>query len=307
MVGKSIGLNGGLDPQLILQMWNWDELFGGTPFTHPGAFFGAAHGGDSMTRLDATSFAKGGGKSGGGGGGGGGVLATYHAGSADGELGYDIRIDFKGSGWTAALQSAFTTAADYFTAVITADIGGGGFYRRTYVDDLYITAELKAIDGTGGILGQSGPNAVWTATELTAMGKIEFDSADALNYLGQGLWDDIVTHELMHVLGFGSLWNYGENPLVVNDPNPSNSDQYIGANGLAAYNEQFGPGASFIPVENDGGSGTAGAHWDEAALGNELITGYIESSNYLSSFSLMSLADLGYTVQPQPYYGNLVA
>jgi hypothetical protein len=30
------------------------------------------------------------------------------------------------------------------------------------------------------------------------------------------------------------------------------------------------------------------------------MTGYINSSNYLSKFSVMSLADLGYTVDYQP-------
>ena len=34
------------------------------------------------------------------------------------------------------------------------------------------------------------------------------------------------------------------------------------------------------------------------------MTPYINGSNYLSSFSLMSLADLGYNVQPLPWSGN---
>src|SRR5439155_11965266 len=110
--------------------------------------------------------------------------------------------------------TAFKNAADYLTTAVTDDIGGDGLYRGKFVDDLYVSAEVKAIDGPGGILGQSGPTAVWTATELTAVGQMQFDVADAANYLGQGLWDDIVTHEMMHVLGFGSLWNYGADPLV---------------------------------------------------------------------------------------------
>jgi hypothetical protein len=138
---------------------------------------------------------------------------------------------------------------------------------------------------------------VWTATELAAAGQMQFDIADVQYYLDQALWDDIVTHEFMHVLGFGSLWNYGANPLVANN-------QYTGAYALAAYNEAFGLNATYIPVENGGGAGTAGAHWDEEALGNELMTGYINNDgnpgtntdNYLSKFSVMSLADLGYQV-----------
>jgi hypothetical protein len=236
----------------------------------------------------------------GGGGSGGGVVAQYFSGSANGNAGFDIWIDFKGTGWTTDLMGAFRNSADYLTTVITDDIGGGGLYHGKVIDDLYITAELKAIDGTGGVLGQSGPTALWSATELPAAGQMQFDVADAATYLNQGLWDDIVDHEMMHTLGFGSLWNYGANPLV-------SGDKYTGAAGLEAYRTTFDSLAQYIPVETDGGSGTAGAHWDEQALGNELMTGYINDTNYLSKFSVVSLADLGYHVNYQDYpYDNVV-
>lgn len=242
---------------------------------------------------------------GGGDGDDGGVLTNYYSGSADLDAGYDIWIEFKGSDWTVDLQQAFKDAADYLTAVITDDIGGGGRYRGKTIDDVYISAEVKTIDGAGGVLGQAGPTALWTATELTAAGIMEFDVADVPKYTDLGLWDDIVTHEMMHVLGFGSLWNYGSHAALVD------GYSYVGTEALAAYNrdDRFGPDAEFIPVENDGGSGTAGAHWDETALNNELMTGYINNDgdattngdNYLSEFSVMALADLGYVVDYQDY------
>ncbi|MEZ5832760.1 MAG: leishmanolysin-related zinc metalloendopeptidase [Dongiaceae bacterium] len=281
--------------------------FGSAGFTPGHHFAGAApaYSGAGITPLDTDFDARGGvpGGPGGGGSGGGdpGVLTNYFAGADDGTAGYDIWIEFKGT-WTVDLQAAFKNAADYFVTVITADIGGGGLYHGKTIDDLYITAELKAIDGTGGILGQAGPTAVWSATDLTAAGTMQFDSADATTFYGLGLWDDIVTHEMMHVLGFGSLWTYQSHDLVTNY-------QYTGENALAAYNSYFGTTADFIPVESDGGSGTAGAHWDEQSLGNELMTGYINNSNYLSQFSVMSLADLGYNVtyQDYPYDSTVIA
>jgi hypothetical protein len=225
------------------------------------------------------------------------VLDEYRSGDGD-DIGYDIWIDFKGSDWSRPLQQAFIDAADYFTTVITDDIGGGGRYRGKTIDDLYVTAELKAIDGTGGILGQAGPTAVWTATELTAVGQMQFDVADAITFFDKGLWDDIVTHELMHVLGFGTLWEFGSNDLV------SDTFEYTGSAGNLAYD-----GEGDIPVEEGGSPGTAGGHWEEAALKNELMTGYINddenattnNDNYLSEFSVMSLADLGYVVEYQDY------
>ena len=53
-------------------------------------------------------------------------------------------------------------------------------------------------------------------------------------------------------------------------------------------------GTSVIDVETDGGSGTAGSHWDDATYGNELMTGYIDEANYFSSMSAGSFGDLGY-------------
>ena len=259
--------------------------------------------GSEITLFDAASFAKGGGGGGtGGSGGGGGTTSQYLSGSANGNAGYDIWIEFKGTGWTQDLQQAFKNAADYLTTVITDDIGGGGLYRGKVIDDLYVTAELKAIDGTGGVLGQAGPIALWSANDLTAAGQMQFDVADALTYSSLGLWDDIVMHELMHVLGFGSLWNYGSHSLV-------SGTEYRGAQAVAAYQTATGSAAAFIPVEDEGGSGTAGSHWDEQALNNELMTGYINTSNYLSKFSVMSLADLGYhaSYQDYPYDGLLIA
>lgn len=275
----------------------------------------ASSGPDSVieiTSFETDFFAKGsapgsGGGGGGSGGGSGGLYTNYYSGAANGTAGYDIWVEFKGTGWTTALQDAFIKSADYLTTVITDDIGGGGTYRGKVIDDLYVSAELKAIDGVGGILGQAGPTATWTSNDLTASGQMQFDSADAAAYLNLGLWDDIVTHEMMHVLGLGSLWNYGSHSLTTNY-------QYTGQNALDAY-KSIDPNATFIPVENDGGSGTAGSHWDEQALGNELMTGYINndgssatmSDNYLSKFSVMSLADLGYQVNYSDYQYDGIA
>ncbi len=122
---------------------------------------------------------------------------------------------------------------------------------------------------------------------------MEFDTADALNYFDQDLWDDIVMHELMHVVGFGTLWEFGSRDLV-------DGAFYVGPAGKSAYGGD-------IPIEQDGGPGTAGGHWDEDTLNNELMTGYINESNFLAQFSVMSLEDLGYAVDYQDYQDTLVA
>lgn len=218
------------------------------------------------------------------------VVATYNAGNSNGTTGYDIKIDFQGTGWTQVLQDPFIKMANYLATNIIGDLPGTGTYNGKTFDDLYVTAKIGAIDGAGGILGQAGPSAVWSTNNLTAIGSMQFDSADATNYAKLGLWDDIVVHEFMHVEGFGSLWNYNRSLA-------STSGQYTGAQGLAAYKAAGHADATYVPVETGGGSDTAGSHWSEAQLTNELMTGYINNPNHMDTFSVMSLADLGYALK----------
>lgn len=277
-------------------------------------------GGSAITMLEPSLMGGRGGVPGPNGEGGGGnkggdtggdtLLKEYFAGNYDGAAGYDIWIEFKGDGWTVEMQNLFIQMAEYFTgtqtfgdgttdAVITEDIGGGGRYRGKIIDDLYVTAEISYIDGPGAVLGRAGPTAVWTATDLTATGTIQFDTADALNYFNLGLLDDIITHELVHVLGFGTLWDYGSHNLV-------DGSNYTGAAGNAAYD---GNPSTFLQIEQDGGPGTAGGHWDEITYDNELMTGYIDNDgdpstnddNVLSEWTVLSLADLGYSINYQDY------
>lgn len=35
-----------------------------------------------------------------------------------------------------------------------------------------------------------------------------FDSADVDNMISGGTWEQIIRHEMVHVLGFGTLWDY---------------------------------------------------------------------------------------------------
>jgi hypothetical protein len=53
-----------------------------------------------------------------------------------------------------------------------------------------------------------------------------------------------------------------------------------------------------VPVESTGGLGTAGAHWRESMLGNELMTGFAGPGSEMpfSGVTLGALRDLGYVV-----------
>jgi len=127
------------------------------------------------------------------------------------------------------------------------------------------------------------------------MASMQFDSADALNFQGQALWDDIVTHEMLHSLGFGSIWSY---------KGLSDGSIFRGAKAHGVYGND-------IPLETSGGAGTAGSHWAEDVFKTELMTGYIgytnktdplhpDMHNSISSVTWASMADLGYQLSSYP-------
>jgi len=216
-----------------------------------------------------------------------GSLSEYLSGDPDG---YNILIDFEGA-WTSALQDAFTDAADLVSDLIVGDLADV-FFRGKIIDDLNITAELVEIDGVNGVLGQAGPTAIRTADYLPAVGVMEFDSADADAFLALDLWDEIVLHEMLHTVGFGSVWDYLG---LVADAGTSDPI-FTGDQATLAYRSLFDDAdAAGVPLEQDGGAGTVESHWDEDVFGSELMTGYLDATgNYLSDVTVASLADLGY-------------
>lgn len=220
------------------------------------------------------------------------ILDSYISGEPGG---YNIEILFNGV-WTAPLQQAFIEAADYLSDVILGDVPDIG--GATGSDDITIEANLIEIDGPQGVLGRAGPTYVRVDSGLPTQGLMEFDSADAELYRSEGLWMDIVLHEMMHTLGLGTLWGY----LGMTTGSIAGGDlRFTGEMATEQYQTEFAglaeadPGAALgVPVETDGGEGTAGGHWDEARFDNELATGYIDPSNYVSDMTLASFDDLGY-------------
>ncbi|MDE1466281.1 leishmanolysin-related zinc metalloendopeptidase [Aurantiacibacter sp. D1-12] len=233
------------------------------------------------------------GNGGGNGGGDGGLSFDPYTSGAEG--GFNITIVFEGT-WTQELYDIFVAAADFYSSLIVGDLtdvvvtSGRGRNRTTEtIDDLTITASLINIDGAGGVLGRAGPTSVRTDGSLPVQGIMEFDISDVDAFNAAGLFDDIVIHEMAHVLGFGTLWDtFG----LINGDNTFGGDLASAEHGL-----QFN-GDTTIEIETDGGQGTAFGHWDDATYGNELFTGFISDPNYLSYWSAASFGDLGYELNP---------
>ena len=119
---------------------------------------------------------------------------------------FNVEIVFTGT-WTQALKAAFAEAAETISSVITGDLPGVSWGGGS-IDDIRITATLSAIDGDYGIVGQAGPTNVRWGSYLPFLGEMTFDSADASRMLSQGTWEDVILHEMLHTLGFGTMWTY---------------------------------------------------------------------------------------------------
>ena len=208
--------------------------------------------------------------------------------------GFDIEINFTDNSLTASQKEIFTQAAEKWSRVITGDLPDVNVSGFGIVDDLVIDASAPFIDGSGSILGQAGPTSFRSGSGLPSRGVMEFDSADVASLERNGGLEDVIVHEMGHVLGIGTIWrNKGLlTGAGTNDP------RFTGAGATAEYNRIFGRNESSVPVANTGGQGTRDGHWRESVLDNELMTGFLNSgrSNPLSRITVASLGDLGYEV-----------
>jgi hypothetical protein len=162
------------------------------------------------------------------------------------------------------------------------------------VKGIVIFAQVTTIDGVGSILGSAGPCVVRNVTNLPIVGSMQFDSADMNAMLADGSLNGVVLHEMMHTLGFGTIWG----PDMQNEvAAPDGLDpRYVGASAQSEYANLGANATSGVPVENTGGSGTQGAHWRESVFHDELMTGWADGDMALSRMTIGALRDFGYDV-----------
>ncbi len=180
------------------------------------------------------------------------------------------------------------------SAAELASCGGSGVSQD--VDDVLILAEVGAIDGVGEILGQAGPCFVRSTSRLPVLGHMMFDTADLAALEASGRLEYVILHEMMHVIGFGTIWTElgvlsGAGTLDPYFTGPLARDYLATLNGGSFYT------GTPVPVEAGGGAGTADSHWRESVFNHELMTGYLDQGvNPLSATTIGSFQDLGYTV-----------
>lgn len=213
---------------------------------------------------------------------------------------FTIEIRFLG-GLSDSQQAAFAGAADRWARVIVGDLPDIEI-DGDLIDDVLILAQGQAIDGVGHVLGQAGPTHARQAADGSflqpAKGHMAFDTADLEQMETDGTLLDVITHEMGHVLGIGSMWGL----LGLVSPPPDAQDTlenpvFTGPAAMAEYGRLLGTEPQPVPVENQGGGGTARVHWRESVFANELMTGFVGAAgNPLSRLTVAGLQDQGYAI-----------
>jgi Leishmanolysin len=219
---------------------------------------------------------------------------------------------------TAAVVGAFNRAAAAWERIIIDSVGSlpvnlaAGACDSSQpainqrVKDLLILVHVREISDTvsgQSILGESGPCLVRDPGNIPVLGVMSLNSATLSSLAGSGLLDDVVKHEMAHLLGFGTVWDLDH---LLRDSTTSNP-WFSGADAQTAFRSADPSyGDKVVPVEAGGGAGTTLSHWRESVMTNELMTGFINNPgpNPLSAITIESMADLGYTVdvsQAEPW------
>ena len=247
--------------------------------------------------------------------------------SATIQTSFKIDLRYAGTAPTGEIATAFEAAVDRISAMIVGDlpdaqIGSSGTpFQVTscnssftginglneVVDDVVIYAKVEAIDGVGKVLGTAGPCLTRTSTGLTALGIMRFDSADLTDLASKGRLSDVVLHEMLHVIGIGTLWNakgllVDTGTVNVRVTGPLAAASCANDHGGASVCVGAVPAENCqgLPVGTVCGAGTINAHWKESTFRTELMTGYAGTGNPLARMSVQALADLGYVVHLGP-------
>ncbi|MFN2327099.1 MAG: putative Ig domain-containing protein [Gemmatimonadales bacterium] len=192
----------------------------------------------------------------------------------------------------------------------------------TSIDDMIIIVNIGPIDEGGSLKPTEDGDSVFTNTigsaspcfirssgdgvavgDLPIVGVLTLDEFDLFNLEedSQELATDLIQHEIAHILGLGSLWGM----FSLLEGSGTDDPLYVGEQGVVEYKAAGGTRAA-IPVENEGPPGTREGHWRESVFNDELMTGSLKRTSYLSAMSIASFADFGYEVDTSAAEGPLV-
>jgi len=236
----------------------------------------------------------------------------------------DFNVDVRFFGPTASdeAQAAFIEAAARIKATIVGDIpdvnipvlrsgagidisfcGVSNVIVNEVVDDVLIYASVAPIDGKEKVLASASVCVIRNQSRMATIGVMKFDVDDIGDLLSSGRLQNVVLHEMLHVVGVGTVWADTRRPGgVLLAGGGTDNPRYTGLRGISACGAAGGTGACGGGVAVEGlpfTAGTADSHWRESIFENELMTGFVEKEGIpmpFSAITIQSLADVGYSV-----------
>jgi len=228
---------------------------------------------------------------------------------------FGLEVRWAGTPPGGAVEQAFSNAVNRIRAIIVgavSPISVSGFSANSCspgvmltetINGLVIFATVEFIDGPGSVLGSAGPCFIRNTDNLTFLGRMRFDSADLDNMVSNGTLESVILHEMLHVIGVGTLWATKGLRLGLA---PTTTPFFTGPLAkIACVNEHAGAAVcgAAVPIEDclnltgSCGAGTINSHWKESVFRTELMTGFIsQTGNPFSRMTIQSLADMGYLV-----------
>lgn len=146
--------------------------------------------------------------------------------------------------------------------------------------------------------GQGGP-CVLRPNGLPLLGTISLNLFN-YNLLSDQKLDDLLQHEVGHVLGLGTIWGRGSFARLVDGDSSATDPIFVGPSALAAFT-RLGRSTRFagrrVPLQ----LGVLG-HWRSDAFSGELMSpSLIATAQPTSSVTVAALRDLGWVVEPEAY------
>lgn len=236
--------------------------------------------------------------------------------SAEIQSDFNLEVRWNGSPPGGPVEAAFANAVNRIRAIISGPVPAivlsgfnagscvSGLTLNETITGLVIYATVELIDGPGAVLGSAGPCFIRNVDQLSFLGRMRFDSADLDNMVTNGTLEAVILHEMLHVIGVGTLWvTKGLRAGTA----PTTTPFFTGALARTACIDQHsgaGVCGGGVPVEDcvgiaGCGAGTINSHWKELTFRTELMTGYVSGAGVPNPFSRMtiqSLADMGYVV-----------
>jgi len=263
------------------------------------------------------------------------LAATLGLTSANAAITFSVSFTAQAqSDLSPAEQAIFTDAIQFWDDIIDGHRDGVNRAWNLSVDTFSSPASMGSVT-----LGFAGPSALAysgvVAGSGTSNGSFILSTAGAASFNvhpdAGSLQAATIRHEIGHALGIGTLWE--DNELYTDgvvDPNREGTGtpgEFNGPAALAAFQAEFDPGATFVPVELNGSGGTAHGHWNEAdsplfgdagsaliaisgpgiglSMDDELMSGSLSSPNWISNTTIASLYDIGFTLHAAPEPGTI--